>query len=120
LLLASSFQSTELSALWQDLHAQQLLKKSRLDYLLTVDSTLCIIKEPAAQGNSSAQKRQRHILGLLSVLLLIILIFAAVRLTAFATAGSDELRLHIGNQQVVTLVRRQRSAYRYPDLPGDP
>ncbi|MFL5629258.1 MAG: hypothetical protein ACJ788_27070 [Ktedonobacteraceae bacterium] len=74
-------------------------------------------REPLAQGNSSARKRQQRILGLLSVLLLIILIFAAVRLTAFATAGSDELQLHIGNQQVVTLDLRQSLPIN-PDILG--
>jgi hypothetical protein len=42
-----------------------------------------------------------------SVLLLIMLIFAAVRLAASTSAGNNELLVHIGNQQVVTLDLRQ-------------
>jgi hypothetical protein len=53
----------------------------------------------------------------MSVLLFIILIFAAVRLAAFATATNDELQLHVGSQQVVTLDLRQSLAIN-PDILG--
>ena len=49
--------------------------------------------ESTQQRTSPARKRQRRILGIMSVLLFIILIFAAVRLAAFATATNDELQL---------------------------
>src|SRR2546423_7531139 len=69
---------------------------------------------------------QRHprILGIMSTLLLIILIFAAVRLPAVANilsvepvSSNDELLVHIGNQQAVTLDLRQ-SLPISPDLLG--
>src|SRR5947207_131125 len=59
-------------------------------------------------------RRHRRILGIISTLLLIILIFAAVRLPAVANilsvepvSSNDELLVHIGNQQAVTLDLRQ-------------
>jgi hypothetical protein len=53
----------------------------------------------------------------MSVLLFIILIFAAVRLAAFATATNDELQVRVGSQQVVTLDLRQSLAIN-PDILG--
>src|SRR5260370_20859959 len=59
-------------------------------------------------------QRPRRILGIMSTLLLIILIFAAVRLPTVANilsgeqvSSNDELLVRIGNQQVVTLDLRQ-------------
>src|SRR6266700_1005031 len=69
-------------------------------------------------------RRHRRILGIMSALLLIILIFAAVRLPAVAdilsgeqVSSNDELLVRIGNQQVVTLDLRQ-SLPISPDLLG--
>ena len=69
-------------------------------------------------------QRRRRILGIMSTLLLIILIFAAVRLPAVANilsgeqvSSNDELLVRIGNQQVVTLDLRQ-SLPISPDLLG--
>lgn len=46
---------------------------------------------------------RRRILSITSVLLLIILIFAGIRLAAVASGSNDGLLVRIGNQQVVTL-----------------
>ena len=74
-------------------------------------------RESTQQSTSPARERQRRILGIMSVLLFIILIFAAVRLAAFATATNDELQLRVGSQQVVTLDLRQSLAIN-PDILG--
>jgi len=69
-------------------------------------------------------RRHRRILGIMSALLLIILIFAAVRLPEVANilsgeqvSSNDKLLVRIGNQQVVTLDLRQRLPIS-PDLLG--
>src|SRR5256885_16050517 len=69
-------------------------------------------------------RRLRRILGIMSALLLIILIFAAVRLPAVANilsgeqvSSNDQLLVRIGNQQVVTLDLRQSMPIS-PDLLG--
>src|SRR5258708_39579239 len=74
-------------------------------------------RESTQQPTSPARKRQRRILGIMSVPLFIILTFAAVRLAAFATATNDELQLRVGSQQVVTLDLRQSLAIN-PDVLG--
>jgi hypothetical protein len=74
-------------------------------------------RESTQQRTSPARKRQRRILGIMSVLLFIILIFAAVRLAAFVTAPNDELQVRVGSQQVVTLDLRQSLAIN-PDILG--
>ena len=74
-------------------------------------------RESTQQRTSPARKKQRRILGIMSVLLFIILIFASVRLAAFATAANDELQLRVGSQQVVTLDLRQSLAIN-PDILG--
>src|SRR5947209_12940225 len=68
-------------------------------------------------------RRRRRVLGIMSTLLLIILIFAAVRLPAVANtlsgevASNDELLVRIGNQQAVRLDLRQGLPIS-PDLLG--
>ncbi|GAC1385571.1 MAG: alpha-L-arabinofuranosidase [Ktedonobacteraceae bacterium] len=60
-----------------------------------------------AQERLLAQKRRRRLISILSVLLLILTIFATVRLVAVVSTINDQLLIHIGNQQVVTLDLRQ-------------
>ena len=55
-------------------------------------------------------KRRRNILTLLSVVFLVALIFAALRLGAIASGSDDTLQLHIGSQQGATIDLRQVSA----------
>jgi hypothetical protein len=74
-------------------------------------------RELATQHPSPAVKRRRRLLGITSFLLLVMLIFAAVRLAITATASNDQLTLRIGNQQAVTLDLRQ-SLPISPTLPG--
>ncbi|HLQ28763.1 MAG TPA: glycoside hydrolase family 44 protein [Ktedonobacteraceae bacterium] len=67
---------------------------------------------PLQQASLSTQgrvgrQRQRRILAIGSVLLLIMLIFAAVRVVQSTSASNDQLLVHIGNQQVVTLDLRE-------------
>jgi glycosyl hydrolase family 44 len=68
-------------------------------------------------------RRRRRALGIMSTLLLVILLFAAVRLPAVAhilpgaVSSNDELLVHIGNQQIVTLDLLQ-SLPISPDLLG--
>src|SRR5438105_2583720 len=64
-------------------------------------------RELAIQQGDPVTKRRRRILGILSILLLIMLIFAALRVAMLASATNDQVLLHIGNQQVVTLDLRQ-------------
>src|SRR5438270_7540538 len=80
--------------------------------------------ERALESIPPTTRRHRRILGIMSALLLIILIFAAVRLPAVANtlsgeqvSSNDELLVRIGNQQVVTLDLRQ-SLPISPDLLG--
>src|SRR5205814_1927606 len=68
-------------------------------------------------------RRRRRALGIMSTLLLVILIFAAIRLPAVANilpsaiSSNDELLVRIGNQQAVTLDLRQSLPIN-PDLLG--
>ncbi len=64
-------------------------------------------REVAPQGPSPAQLRRRRLLVLLSVILLIAIILAGVRLAAGASGTNDQLFVRIGNQQVVALDLRQ-------------
>ncbi|MDQ6662462.1 MAG: hypothetical protein M3Z24_16045, partial [Chloroflexota bacterium] len=59
---------------------------------------------------SPAIKRRRRILGTLSILLLIVLLFVVMRFLAFATAVNDQLFVRIGDQQVATIDTRQSVA----------
>src|SRR5450759_2004767 len=61
----------------------------------------------APQGPTLEQLRRRRLLVLLSVILLIAIILAGVRLAAGASGTNDQLFIRIGNQQVVTLDLRQ-------------
>ena len=54
-------------------------------------------------------RRRRNILTLLSVVFLVALIFAALRLSAIASGSDDTLQLHIGSQQGATIDLRQVS-----------
>ncbi len=54
--------------------------------------------------------RRRNIITLLSVVFLIALIFAALRLGAIASGSDDTLQLHIGSQQGAIIDLRQVSA----------
>ncbi len=64
-------------------------------------------RELAVQRPTPAERRRRRILGITSVLLLLVIIFAGIRLTAVLTPTNDQLTVHIGNQQVITLDLRQ-------------
>jgi len=64
-------------------------------------------RELAVQRPTSADRRRRRILGITAVLLLVAIIFAGVRLAAITFTTNDQLTVHIGNQQVVTLDLRQ-------------
>src|SRR5438874_11445683 len=61
----------------------------------------------ATQRPSPAIRRRRRLLGILSIILLIMLIFTTVRLAAVASTGNDQLFVRIGNQQTITLDLRQ-------------
>ena len=74
-------------------------------------------RELAIQGPTPAERRRRRILGITAVLLLLAIIFAGVRFAAIATTTNDQLAVHIGNQQVVTLDLRQ-SLPISPDILG--
>src|SRR5437588_5225181 len=69
------------------------------------------------QPDAPSRKRRGGVLGILSVVLLIMLIFAAVRLAAVASASNEQLLVRIGNQQLVTLDLRQSLPIN-PDLLG--
>src|SRR5947208_14428461 len=69
------------------------------------------------QADTPSGKRRRRVLGILSVVLLIMLLFAAVRLAALTSANNEQLLIRIGNQQVVTLDLRQGLPIN-PDLLG--
>ncbi len=64
-------------------------------------------RELAIQRPTPRERRRRRILGILGVLLLITVVFAAVRLAAITTTINDQLDVHIGSQQVITLDLRQ-------------
>ena len=64
-------------------------------------------RELAIQGPTPKERRRRRILGICGVLLLITIIFASVRLAAITTTTNDQLDVHIGSQQVITLDLRQ-------------
>ena len=64
-------------------------------------------RELAVQRPTLAERRRKRILGITSVLLLLVIIFAGIRLTAVLTTTNDQVIVHIGNQQVVTLDLRQ-------------
>ncbi len=55
------------------------------------------------------RRRRRNIVALLSVVFLVALIFAALRLGAIASGSDDTLQLHIGSQQGATIDLRQVS-----------
>ena len=54
--------------------------------------------------------RRRNVLTVLSVIFLIALVFAALRISAIASGSDDTLQLHIGSQQGATIDLRQVSA----------
>ena len=64
-------------------------------------------RELAIQRPTPKERRRRRILGILGVLLLITIVFAGVRLAAITTTINDQLDVHIGSQQVITLDLRQ-------------
>ena len=64
-------------------------------------------RELAVQGPTPAERWRRRILGITVVLLLLTLILAGLRLGAILTTTNDEIFVHVGNQQVVTLDLRQ-------------
>lgn len=64
-------------------------------------------RELAIQRPTPRERRRRRILGMLGVLLLIAIVFAGVRLAAITTTINDQLDVHIGSQQVITLDLRQ-------------
>ncbi len=66
-------------------------------------------KDLAPKRVPPSRGRRRNILALLSVLFLVALIFAALRVSAIASGTDDELQLHIGSQQGATLDLRQVS-----------
>jgi len=61
----------------------------------------------AVQRPTPAQRRRRRIIGILSIILLALVIFAMVRFTAVADATNDQITLRVGNQQIATLDLRQ-------------
>ena len=74
-------------------------------------------RELTAQGNSPTQQRRRRIIGVLSILLLVLTTFAGVRLVAAASTMNDQLLVHVGNQQPITLDLRQQFSIS-PDILG--
>ncbi|GAC1389979.1 MAG: hypothetical protein NVS4B11_02750 [Ktedonobacteraceae bacterium] len=64
-------------------------------------------KDLASRHVPPAQGRRRTILAAMSVLLLVVLTFAALRLGAIVSGSDDQLQLHIGSQQGATLDLRQ-------------
>ena len=67
-------------------------------------------KDLAPRRVPPTRARRRNILALLSVLFLVALIFAALRLGAIASGSDDQLQLRIGSQQGATIDLRQVSA----------
>jgi hypothetical protein len=69
--------------------------------------------EPAISWEEMGSQRfqpkgqRRHILTLLSVLLLVMLIFAGIRLGVEFSGTNDELQVRVGNQQMTTVDLRQ-------------
>ncbi len=74
-------------------------------------------RELTAQGNSPTQQRRRRIIGVLSILLLVLTTFAGVRLVAAASTINNQLLVHVGNQQPITLDLRQELSIS-PDILG--
>src|SRR6266516_2690219 len=74
-------------------------------------------RELSVQGNAPTQQKRRRILGILSILLLTLTIFAGVRLVAAASTMNDQLLVHVGNQQPITLDLRQQFSIS-PDILG--
>lgn len=64
-------------------------------------------KEMAAKRPRRGRGRQRVALGLMATLLLAALIFAAVRVTAVASATDDQLTVQIGGQQAAQIDLRE-------------
>lgn len=73
-------------------------------------------RELAARRGPSTSKRRR-LLGILCVLLLILLIFAGVRISTVVTPADDQLTVQIGTQQVASVDLRQHLPIS-PDLFG--
>src|SRR5919197_786482 len=65
-------------------------------------------RELTVQGNAPTQQKRRRILGILSILLLALTIFAGVRLMAAASTINNQILVHVGNQQPFTLDLRQQ------------
>ena len=64
-------------------------------------------REPVIAGPKPAERWRKRILVITSVLLFITLILAGTRLASILTTSTDQLNVHIGNQQAVTLDLRQ-------------
>src|SRR5205085_12446191 len=68
-------------------------------------------KDLATQGSSPSHRtktsKRRRMLAILSMLLLIALIFASVRVISVASGSNDQLQLQIGNQQQTVIDLRQ-------------
>lgn len=73
-------------------------------------------RELAIRRGPSTSKRRR-LLGMLCVLLLILLIFAGIRISTVISPANDQLTIQIGNQQVATVDLRQHLPIS-PDLFG--
>lgn len=74
-------------------------------------------KELATRRTSPAQKRRRRILGVVLILLLVALIFSAMRVGAVASGTNEQLTVQIGQQQSA-LVDLSESFPISPDLFG--
>jgi hypothetical protein len=59
------------------------------------------------QQPPSKRKRQRRLITFLTIVLLILIIFAGLRISEVASSANDQLLVHIGGQQVATLDLRQ-------------
>jgi hypothetical protein len=64
-------------------------------------------KELTPQRVSPASTRRRHVLAIISILLLLLLVFAVLRLSMVASGTNDLLQLRIGDQQAALLDLRQ-------------
>ena len=73
-------------------------------------------REITAKRVSPQSLRRRRLLILMSIILLITLIFSAIQLSIVISATNDQLLLHIGSQQAITVDLRQSlpiSSYLY-------